>query len=431
MTAVYLSVENATRELDAKLLVALDLVRRGATVIVGQQWLLNENLPHMPPGVVLFKGLNRVQIANMANARQAGHIVAANDEEAMGVGDAAFMLRDVSRDLPAVCDLLLCQGPTQRDWLADVMPADRLTVTGNPRTDLLRPELRAVHQPEIDRIRAEYGRFVLLNTNCGGINSAWGDAQQYCAVLVNIGWLDPTKPEDIKLFQDHMRHDAWNLNALQGFISALDWPVDGVGLVVRPHPSERLEPWQAFCADRQGVRIAQEGTAVPWVLASEILVHTGCTTGVEAAIAGHPTVCIAAPTGFAMHYLANRVNHLDLNGGGAAWTARDCIWRGTRPALFTGRGTLEPYFAALDGPFAYQRVAEAIMAIAPRSAEPWAPGPGFRPSVRRPDYIRRKMDVTLEQFVERVGLLDTVAGARQPIATAQIGESMFVMRPAQ
>jgi len=40
-----------------------------------------------------------------------------------------------------------------------------IIVTGNPRIDLLRPELREFYRPEAEALRERYGNFILINTN--------------------------------------------------------------------------------------------------------------------------------------------------------------------------------------------------------------------------------------------------------------------------
>ena len=44
-------------------------------------------------------------------------------------------------------------------------------VTGNPRSDMLRPELRSFYEPEAEEIRKTYGNFILVNTNFNHVNA--------------------------------------------------------------------------------------------------------------------------------------------------------------------------------------------------------------------------------------------------------------------
>jgi hypothetical protein len=83
----------------------------------------------------------------------------------------------------------------------------------------------------------------------------------------------------------------------------------GRRIILRPHPSEVVENWWQWLADCPAVEVVREGAAVPWILAAHILVHTNCTTGVEAIALDKPSVCLVPADNPAnRRYLANVVN---------------------------------------------------------------------------------------------------------------------------
>ena len=110
---LYLPIEEKAREFDSKLLIAAAAAERGLSVVIGQVWRMHHNLKHMPPGIVLFKGVKRVQAINMSHAARHGYLIAAMDEEAMGLSDSRFLMRDVHPKMPEMCDALRAQGPFQ------------------------------------------------------------------------------------------------------------------------------------------------------------------------------------------------------------------------------------------------------------------------------------------------------------------------------
>lgn len=61
-------------------------------------------------------------------------------------------------------------------------------------------------------------------------------------------------------------------------------------VVVRPHPSENHAPWHARAATLPNVEVVYEGNVTEWILASEICIHTNCTTGVESYLLGKPSI---------------------------------------------------------------------------------------------------------------------------------------------
>jgi len=220
---LYLSIESKAREFDAKLLVASEVAQRGVDVVIGRQWLLSQNLQFMQPGLVFFKGVNRIQALNMAKAQLFGHGVVANDEEAVDIADQRHMLRDVSTAVSTYCTQIFCHGHPQQQWMADSFPAlrGRLSVVGSPRIDLLRPEFRALYDVDAAGVRAKYGRFVLINTNLCAVSSAWGNLEQYAEILVKIGWIDPNNPDDEEVLQEHIEHDTLNMKEIRRLIEIL------------------------------------------------------------------------------------------------------------------------------------------------------------------------------------------------------------------
>ena len=69
----YLTCELKSRDLDARLLVAAQLIARGMSVVVGQQWSMNVNAGHVPPGVFLFKSANSIQVEAARKVKTFGH----------------------------------------------------------------------------------------------------------------------------------------------------------------------------------------------------------------------------------------------------------------------------------------------------------------------------------------------------------------------
>ena len=53
-------------------------------------------------------------------------------------------------------------------------------------------------------------------------------------------------------------------------------------IILRPHPSERLASYADRLQNEERVKVLLEGAAAPWILAADLLIHTDCTTGIEA-----------------------------------------------------------------------------------------------------------------------------------------------------
>jgi surface carbohydrate biosynthesis protein len=308
---LYLPMEISSRELDSRLLIGALAIDRGYEVVLGQKWLMERNIRAMRPGIYISKTLTRRDAKFMRRAKKLGYFVAAIDEEMPGLVTTETELRWVADEAVRSTNLLFAPGTANVRALRSKYPwaADRIRAIGNPRIDLLRPELRSIYDAEVARIRAQHGRFILLNTNLGFTNSQKGSAESIVAEQARLGKLNMTDPGDIQYVEDIRAMEAANRAASLELLKKLPAAFPDLQIVLRPHPSENLDLWRSAIGGRTGIKLIREGPVAPWILASEVLLHTNCTTGVEAVALEKPAICLLlTDLGVNRRYLSNRVN---------------------------------------------------------------------------------------------------------------------------
>jgi surface carbohydrate biosynthesis protein len=308
---IYFPMEIASRELDSRLLLAAIAAARGFEVVLGQKWLIERNIERMTPGVYLSKTLTVRDAKMLQRAKAAGYITAAIDEEIPGlvVHDRKFWW--VSRDAVEATDLIFMPGAFNANALvaAFQLPEARVRQAANPRWDLLRTELRTIFADQAAELRRRYGDFILVNSNLGFTNSHKGDSKHMVQALIDQGKIDPSDRELIAQFDDFEVMETANRTALLDLLPALAKAFPDQHIVLRPHPSEVGENWQAWTKGFPNLSILREGSSLPWIMAARVLVHTNCTTGVEAIALDRPAVClIPADNPAHKRYLANLVN---------------------------------------------------------------------------------------------------------------------------
>ncbi|WP_119305206.1 surface carbohydrate biosynthesis protein [Dongia deserti] len=308
---IYFPMEITSRELDSRLLLTSFAASRGFEVVLGQKWLLERNIEFMTPGVYLSKTLTRRDAKTLKRARAAGYITAAIDEEIPGlvVHDRKFWW--VSRDAVENADLIFLPGTYNSSAFGAnfELGEDRLRRVGNPRWDLLRQELRSIFAQEVDDLLRRYGDFILINTNFGTTNSQKGDARQMIQGLIDQGKVDANDTELLRDLDRIVAMEGANRATLIELLPAMVRRFPNQRIILRPHPSEDVENWHKWLAHCPQVQIVRQGAAVPWILASRVLIHTNCTTGVEAIALDKPAICLL-PTESSVNrrYLANLVN---------------------------------------------------------------------------------------------------------------------------
>ena len=61
-------------------------------------------------------------------------------------------------------------------------------------------------------------------------------------------------------------------------------------VIVRPHPSESHQSWKDAARGFDNVEVLYEGHVYPWLMASEVMIHSGCTTGMEGYLLEKPVI---------------------------------------------------------------------------------------------------------------------------------------------
>jgi surface carbohydrate biosynthesis protein len=313
----YFPMEMASRELDSRLLLAAIAASHGFEVVLGQKWLIERNIEYMTPGVYLSKTLTVRDAKMLQRAKAAGYITAAIDEEIPGliVHDRKFWW--VSRAAVDATDLIFLPGTYNSSAFASVFGLEegRVRRASNPRWDLLREELRPVFADEVADLKRRYGDFILVNSNLGLTNSRKGDARQMIQGLIDQGKIDANDTDLLRDLNDIVAMEESNRASLIALMPEMARRFPDHRIILRPHPSEIVENWHAWIGGHDRVEVVREGAAVSWILAAHLLVHTNCTTGVEAVALDKPSICLVSENPANRRYLANIVNPVTTSVG--------------------------------------------------------------------------------------------------------------------
>ena len=432
---LFLMIEIAQRELDSRLLIARKALDAGYRVVIGQQWLMNEYLRQFNPGVVLYKGINRVQGHWMLQAKQAGHRVVAINEEVMALAMPSFIAKTTTTEILGLIDSLCTQGlneeNTYRDYFYDTLT--HFAMTGNPRADLLTAKHRHCYFEDRDKIRAAQGRFILINTNFGYINTEFGMPEDFLRHCAGLGMFNPSSEKDIALFKARFQFERENMRAFNDLIPILRKRYPERKIVVRPHPAENHDRWRSLVAKVEGVEVHGDGPAISWILASDLLIHNACTTGIEAMLLEHPTVAYCTFTNmFEDVFLANRVSPKRSTLEDLLWYIDDVFQNpkdGTdRQKLNSAEEMGAHYLNPFDG-LATDRVFSEIDKLRTvKSADGLVrPGETLDPNAPFPEQQKTRISLTVEQLVSRFEVVTGKLSAADGLSIDKIGESLFSM----
>ena len=275
-------IETIARELDGKLLLALVARERGWDIVIGNMAVIIDMLPHLPLSVYFGKSARSTNASHFAQLQALGHQVVVLDEEALVRQSDSIYLMKHERDPLKNVDLVLTWGPDNTAmWEdSDLLGGLHADPVGNPRIDMLRPQLRAFHAPEIAAIRDRFGDYVLFNSNFATVNNMRSGGDRFNLA----GWVPGEEAaREATGLLTHKRLLFERFHTLLPQVAAAIAPRH---LVIRPHPSEDHATWRELASGLANVSVVFEGSVVPWIAGARVLIHNGCTSAVEAAVEG-------------------------------------------------------------------------------------------------------------------------------------------------
>ena len=437
---LHLLVEETSRELASRVLIAVMAAARGRTSYIIPQWFAWEHLGALPPGVMLFKGHNRAQAGPMRRAREHGHRVAAIEEEILGVTRADQILRVFDHGAVEACEMFLLQGAHARDVLLSRHPGidDRIKITGNPRTDALLPPLDGQIRRGAEAVRARHGDFILINTNFGSTNPRMEDTVSDFETCARVGLIDPENPVDRADYLGWCGWERLNMALLAEVIAAARSRPGIPPIIIRPHPSENIQRWREAYPGDDRVRIIREGEHTAWTAAARLLLHTGCTTGVEASLLGTPALSLQG--GRSDWHRAHTSNFVNPTAGSVpealdwieAVLAGDTVTGAPTPEM---RAELERQLLPRDDGLAAERIVEALETL--EVDGPASPEDRERAetSLARHALLASAYKIETDVFSaraieEQVDRLSDALGVPKPPRVLAIGDAMIRISPA-
>jgi surface carbohydrate biosynthesis protein len=433
MRPVYLLIEEVNRELLSRLLIGRAAAALGHPVLIGQQWWMAANFEALPPGVVLFKGNNRIQALFMQQARRAGHMVASIDEESFVSSSATEIAAQYHALCEDNCDLFFAQGQFQHDALVARFPkaGDRIATTGNPRADLLRDPMFRPVDPVVERYRETRGTYILVNTNFTTINPKLGDVYSYYQTCLRVGVLDDPNVTPFDRFMTWCRWERENLTAMIRLIRLLAERRDSRRIVLRPHPSERSDIWINQLAEIPKVDVIVEGDHLAWIDRADMLLHSGCSTGLEAHLLGRPAVSLTpGDKWWKTPALSNIVNPVAITVENAARLIDDPSDPGG-PNSEDEPDPLDHYLLSRPRQPSAERVAAHLStlceSVPDRQAGTDVPAFAAAATSQR---ISEKAFISLDEVRRRLDLVERVTGRETSLDVEEIGPSVFQLQDA-
>lgn len=173
-------------------------------------------------------------------------------------------------DTPTInlIDFWFVWGSKQKEYIAKskIFPEDNIIVTGTPFFETLRPKSIHIWNKYFSKIDSilEKSNYILINTRFSIGNESVKNQYRHL------------NPQEVYDYEEKL---------IESFISLakkLSKNISNKKIVFRPHPSEGLEIYTDAFKDYENIIVTREFPVQPWLIKTDILIHNGCTTAIEA-----------------------------------------------------------------------------------------------------------------------------------------------------
>lgn len=298
-STLLIPVELQVRELEPKLLLACAAAMRGIPSMIGPRQEMHFYLHAFPKSIYLSKSSTSASVNVFQALKKMGAKIVVWDEEALvAMSPKLYYQHRLSPISISYVSHLFAWGEKNAELWRQYpnLPKDMpISITGNPRGDLLRPELRGYYENDVRALRSKYGNFILINCNFALVNAYHADMNLLMPSPVpGEGLVLTRRPKSMGLDYEYTKgFSDYKKEIMDSFIElvpALARAFPDHAIVLRPHPAENQEIYQRIGETSERVHVINKGNVVPWLLAAQAVIHNGCSTGVEAYALNKPAV---------------------------------------------------------------------------------------------------------------------------------------------
>ena len=281
--SVFIPIETTSRELISKILLSQQLASKGFEIYLGQKGKINSLIGFFKNGIYIDKGYHKGQSEKKYKIlkERKFYIISLDEENAVDFKNNQQLNDRFPDDVLGVFDKIFLWGGFQYNFLKGKRSSfneKNTIVSGHPRFELLKKEFQFLYKKKVSEYKKTFGEFILVNTNFGLGNNIRDEK------FVVKNYKDR--------FPDIRQHILYHKRQQQIFIELVfRLSIETkYNIVFRPHPEEDHKPYDLAFKELNNVFVIYEGSVIPWLIASECMIHSDCTTSLECAMLGKSSI---------------------------------------------------------------------------------------------------------------------------------------------
>lgn len=302
--------EVKVRDFESRLLLASYLAINNYNIIFGSQHSIQKHILNLPRGLYFDKSISLNKINWLKKITTNGFLLSSIDEEGLcSFNNTYFYLKArVTEEALNLTTRVFTWGKSEADIITNEYKNvnGKVCVSGNPRVDLWRPEFRKIYSDIRDKYKKKYGNYILIPSSFGTKHVG---GETFIMDLAKKFKRFKTEDEKQK-YIDRQKCIRKQFDAFLKMIPVLAEYFPNYKLIIRPHPSEDLNYWNDFVKDIPNAEMVFEGNITPWLCGADLIVHSTCTTGLEAFLLNTPVISYLPYTDHKyFSHIANEVSY--------------------------------------------------------------------------------------------------------------------------
>ena len=305
---LYLHMEILEREFLSKLLIAMESASRGMNVYLGRlkPYVMRD---FFSPGIILDKSITPSphRIKEMEYCKKKNFIYTSLDEEVGLLNTDNYYLRQrYSNQTLKLVDKVFCWGKWDYDNLSSKFHKykKKFIISGNPRIDFWRKDFTFFFKKK----KLKYKNYILFSLNFPFITPK-KEFNKYLKFMVEAKY--NKRGSTINKAKKVRRDSNKMYKIFSKLITTLANKTD-LQIIVRPHPTDPITNYD-FLKRYKNVRVINKGSISEWIYNAKIVVHSGCTGGLESSLRGIPTLSFLPFNSSHGHKFANKYSIKSYN----------------------------------------------------------------------------------------------------------------------
>ena len=283
---IFIPIEIKPREFVSQLLLSGELAKNNIRVYLGSKKAIDKLVENKKnnSGIYLYKGGGSTVDKFKKLSKKVSSIAVLDQEISPAFRDYKQIKNRFVKGSLKFVSRLYYVGPEAKksaiEVLNEIEPRN-IKAFGWPRVDIWEPSLHHIWEEEINKIKSRFPKPYLFFCSDFGCNTE-------TLLKEKLLWIKnkgaKKSLEDIEFWSEFSKKNYERFNEFIEFLKEINSDPDIPRIIIRPHPTEDHFAWKEKIRNLKNINVIYEGDVSPWLLASEGLLHRGCTTAIEAAI---------------------------------------------------------------------------------------------------------------------------------------------------